>query len=282
MKRQRLTITLRDDLVKLLDRQVDGEKIRNRSHAVEVLLGQSLLPRSTRVLILAGGQGANFRPFTYEIPKAMIPVGGKPLLEHTIEQLKKFNLTDVTISTGPLGEKIQEHFGDGSKWGMEISYVEQRGNKVGTSQPLLQEEVRKKFGGDTFLVIYGDVLADIDLLDLLAFHQAQHRAAVTMALTSVERVTMWGVAKLSGARIVAFEEKPDAPHTRSHLINAGIYVMGPEIFKAIGKNSVRLESDVFPQLAEEGKLTGYPFEGAWYDVSTPKIYEEVIQEWPQR
>ena len=277
MTRKRLTITLRNDLVKLLDEMADGQTIRNRSHAVEVVLAQSLVPKATKVLILAGGRGTNFRPFTYEIPKAMIPVGGKPLLEHTIEQLKKFNLTDVTISIGHLGEKIQGYFGDGSKWGLSISYLVQRGSKIGTSPAM--RGAKGVFASDTFLLMYADVLADIDLLDLIAFHRAERQAVVTMALASVERATMWGVAKLSGSAIVAFEEKPDEPHSRSHLINAGIYVMEPSIFTYIGKDSLRLESDVFPKLAVEKKLLGYPFAGAWYDVSTPHVYEEVIREW---
>jgi NDP-sugar pyrophosphorylase family protein len=280
MTRKRLTITLKSDVLKLLDSVVDGEKIRNRSHAVEYLLSQSLVPKSTRVLVLAGGQGANFRPFTYEIPKAMIPVSGKPLLEHTIENLRSANLPDITISVGHLGEKIKEYFGDGSRWGVRISYLEQKQNVVGTAQPLL--EAQKEFSDETFLLMYGDVLAEINLLELLAFHRSQHGVAITMALASVDRVTMWGVAKVVGNKVVAFEEKPEEPHTRSHLINAGIYVMEPNIFKYIGKTASRLESDVFPRLAEEGKIAGYPFEGQWYDVSTPQIYEEVILQWKRK
>lgn len=278
MSRIRLTITLKDTLLRLLDELIDGQKIRNRSHAIEILLSQTLLPKQTKVLILAGGEGVNFRPLTYEMPKSLIPVAGKPLLEHTILNLRRYNLTDVTISLGYLGEKIKEYFGDGSRWGLQISYLEQSQNKKnGTAQPVKQ--AAERFGGNAFLLIYGDVLTDIDFVGLLEYHRGQKNTVSTMALAPVERVSMWGVTKVIGNKIVEFEEKPNLPKTHSHLVNAGIYVMEPAIFKYINRDCMRLESDVFPRLADEGKLAAYPFEGKWYDVSTPEIYERVIKEW---
>lgn len=277
MTRVRLTITLKDTILRLLDEMVDGQKIRNRSHAIEFLLSQTLLPKQTKVLILAGGEGVNFRPLTFEMPKSLIPVAGKPLLEHTILNLRRHNLTDVTISLGYLGEKIKAYFGDGSRWGLSISYLEQSQKKIGTAQPV--QQAQERFGSGTFLLLYGDVLTDINFVELLEFHRSQKASIATMALAPVERVSMWGVTKVIGNKIVEFEEKPDAPKTHSHLVNAGIYVMEPGIFKYIDRDCVRLERDVFPRLADEGKLAAYPFEGKWYDVSTPEIYERVIKEW---
>jgi NDP-sugar pyrophosphorylase family protein len=277
MTRVRLTITLKDTILRLLDEMVDGQKIRNRSHAIEFLLSQNLLPKKTKVLILAGGEGVNFRPLTFEMPKSLIPVGGKPLLEHTILNLRRYNLTDVTISLGHLGEKIKAYFGDGSRWGLSISYLQQSQKKAGTAQPVKQ--AAERFGNGTFLLLYGDVLTDIDFVNLLEFHRSQKGVVATMALAPVESVSLWGVTKVIGNKIVEFEEKPNQPKTHSHLVNAGIYVMEPGIFKYIDRDCVRLERDVFPRLAEEGKLAAYPFEGQWYDVSTPEIYERVIKEW---
>ncbi|MCL5435828.1 MAG: nucleotidyltransferase family protein [Patescibacteria group bacterium] len=277
MARIRLTITLKDTILRLLDGMVDGQRIRNRSHAIEYLLSQTLLPKQTKVLILAGGEGVNFRPLTFEMPKSLIPVAGKPLLEHTILNLRRHNLTDVTISLGYLGEKIKAYFGDGSRWGLQISYLEQSQKKTGTAQPLKQAQER--FGSGNFLLLYGDVLTDINFVELLEFHRSQKGTLATMALAPVERVSMWGVTKVIGNKIVEFEEKPNAPKTHSHLVNAGIYVMEPGIFKYIDRDCVRLERDVFPRLADEGKLAAYPFEGKWYDVSTPEIYERVIKDW---
>lgn len=275
MAKQRLTITLNENLLRRVDAAIDGAKIRNRSHAIEYLLSTSLISKSTKVLVLAGGEGVKFRPLTFELPKSLVPIKGKPLLEHTLDSLRAQGLLDVYISLGHLGHKIKEYFGDGKRLGLNIRYLEQRRKKPGTAQPLL--EARDYFQDNPFLVIYGDVLSKLNLIDLLDFHNS-HRGIATIALASVEKTSMWGVASIQGERIVNFVEKPRLT-TKSHLVNAGVYVLSPEVFKYIPENSSRLEKDLFPRLAIEGKLCAYPFEGVWYDVSTPKIYEQVIKQW---
>jgi mannose-1-phosphate guanylyltransferase len=274
MTRKRLTITLRDEVLSLIDAAVDGEKIRNRSHAIEYLLSQMFAPKTVKVLILAGGKGVDASPFN-GIPKAMIPLHGQPVLAHTLQRLRDAGLTDVVISVGRYGQRIQEYFGDGSQYGMRVSYIQQASDVHGTAQPLLQAQ--RLFRDTTFLVLYGDVLSDINFLDFLAFHASQKYGLMTMALTSVEHVSMWGVAQLVGSRVAAFEEKPVNPTTHSHLVNAGMYVMEPNIFKVIPPTARRLERDVFPRLAAEGLLVGYSFEGQWYDIATPQMYEAMIR-----
>lgn len=275
MTRQRLTITLKNDVLKLLDGYIDGEKIRNRSHAVEFLLSQALVPKGVKVLILAGGEGVKFRPLTYELPKAMIPLAGKPLLEHTVEKLVRSGLTDIIISVGYLGEKVKGYFGDGTRFGAHISYLDQADLKNGTAQPLRQ--ARKLLESNAFLLLYGDVLADIHFADLLEFHRSQSASQVTMALTSVDSIAQWGSARVVGNKIVEFVEKPKAKEVRSHLINAGMYVIEPALFNLLDEKMTRLESDVFPKLAEQGKLSAYPFDGTWFDISTPQIYEKALK-----
>jgi len=277
MTRQRITITLKKDILDLLDNMVDGSKIRNRSHAIEYILTKNLIPTSTNVLVLAGGPGIKLRPITYELPKCLIPIHGRPLLERTFDVLKKNNLKDVLLAVGHLGDKIKKHFGDGSNFNMHITYQDSDGKKLGTILPLIS--ARKKMGNNPFIVIYGDVIADIDYIDLLEFHKS-HRGLATMALTSVEAASDWGVVSLQGSRIVNFEEKPKKK-VSSHLINAGIYVFNPSIFNYLSKKQRMLEHDLFPRLANEGKLYGYPFEGQWYDVGTPETYEKVIKEWKE-
>jgi len=277
MGKERLTITLDKGLLKKVDDAIDGSKIRNRSHAIEFLLSSVLVPKQTKVLILAGGEGVKFRPLTYELPKALVPVLGKPLLEYTLESLRSHGLTEIYISIGHLGNKIREYFGDGGRLGLKITYLEQERKRPGTAQPLL--EAKSYFQNEPFLVIYGDVLTKLNFLDLLEFHGSS-RGLATLALASVEKPSMWGVASIQGNRIVDFIEKPKTK-TKSHLINAGIYALNPDIFKYISHNSTRLEKDVFPRLAAEGKLSAYPFEAQWYDVSTPQIYEEVLKNWKE-
>ena len=98
-----------------------------------------------------------------------------------------------------------------------------------------------------------------------------------MALTATDAVEQWGLAKLQGSKIVSFEEKPNAPKTSSKLINAGIYMMEPEMFNLITSKANKIESDVFPRLAEDGKLAGYAYEGLWLDISNSAAYKEAMK-----
>lgn len=276
MERKRLTITLRKDLLPKIDKIIDGAKIRNRSHAIEYLLIQSLQPKVKKAVILAGGEGVKMRPFTYEMPKAMLPVHGRPILEHIIDLLRSYEIRDIIILIGPLGEKIKNYFGNGSKYGVKITYLREK-KAAGTAQPLLL--AKKYLKNQPFLLFYGDVLADIDLQGLIDFHQ-QTGGIATVALTSVAEPSPYGVAKLRGNRILGFEEKPKKRPSLSRLISAGIFLLEPEIINYIPKKEYsRLEKDILPKLAKEGKLFGYPFEGQWFDVGTPEIYERVLKEW---
>lgn len=274
--RTRLTITLKPEIISALDELIDGEKIRNRSHAIEYWLAEALVPKATKVLILAGGEGVSFRPLTYEIPKALIPIKGKPLLEHTIDNLKKYGFTDVIISLGHLGNKIRDYFSDGSRFGVKISYLEQSKKNSGTAQPV--REAWTVLNDKTFLLIYGDVLAEIDMRDLLEFHH-NHKGVVTLALASVDKPFGWGVAGLQGDRINSYIEKPKTNISTSHLVNAGIYVCEPEIFDLINSKTERLESEVLPELSNRKQLVGYAFDGRWFDVCTPEVYEKAIKQW---
>lgn len=276
MSRERLTITLKSELVKLLDQSVDGERLRNRSHAIEYYLSQALSPKDVKVLILAGGKPVFFESEKKAVPKAMVKIAGKPLLEHTLQRLKLFKLHHVYISLGEGGEVIEKYFKDGSQMDLNITYLHQRPSNTGTAQPLY--EAKRHLAGAEFLLLYGDVLSDVDFRDFIEFHQNQNMAACTMALSSVETVSMWGLAKLQGAKVVEFEEKPKNPKTFSRLINSGIYMMSPEVFKYIDDKAVKLESDVFPRLAEEGRLYGYPYEGLWLDISNSAAYKQALKE----
>jgi len=274
INRERLTITLRNDLLKELDGMVDGIKVRNRSHAIEVLLAKVLESKKVkRAIILAGGKGTRMRPLTYEMPKPMIPIKGKPLVQHIIELCRKYDVREIILSIGYLGDKIREHFGDGSHLGVSIKYVEEH-EEMGTAGPLL---LAKNHLRGPFLMFNGDVLSNIDLSDLIRFHSEQN-AQATIALTQVEDTSSFGVARLKGHHIVGFIEKPKGGED-SKLINAGVYVLEPEILKYIPPGKAMLETEVFPKLCAEGKLVGYPFDGQWFDTGTPEAYERAIKNW---
>lgn len=275
MDRDRLTITLSKTILAKVDALIDGTKIRNRSHAIEYLITQSLTPKITQAVILAGGRGLNMRPFTFEMPKGLFPVGGKPILEHIVERLVSAGIRDIVFSLGHLGEKIREHFGDGKTFGAKITYVIDERDE-GTAGAL--RHVQSQITADTFLLTHGDILIDLNPADLIAFHFEQE-AIATMALTSVVDPSSYGEVTLHGARITQFVEKPQKGAQNSQLINCGVYVMQRKIFDYIPSSGIARLEDVFPKLAAEKKLAGFLFEGHWVDIGTPASYERAIREW---
>jgi len=275
MSRERLTITLADTIIKKVDSIIDDQTIRNRSHAIEYILSKFFLPRVTKVVVLAGGAGVDMRPLTYEMPKALVPVHNEPLVGYTVRALEEVGLKDITIVIGTLGEKIKEHFGHGISYSTKITYLQDR-QETGTAQALAAS--RECVNNEPFVLVYGDVLAEIDWLDLINFHYS-HGGLATMAVTSAKDTKDWGVLAMDGARITRFTEKPEEGDTRSHLINAGIFILHPDVLGRIGPEMKSLEEELFPALAKEGELYGYHFSGKWFDVSTPEVYEKALKEW---
>lgn len=276
MTRQRLTITLKKDVIRALDQTIDGDRIRNRSHAIEYLLSKTLAPKIKKAFILAGGAGVKMRPFTYEMPKTMLPVKGKPILEHIIDKLREHNIREIIILVGALGDKIKNHFGDGAKFGISIVYIEEP-KEEGTAAPL--RLAKNLLGNEPFLLLYGDVLADINLTDFIDFHSA-HGGLTSIALTSVAKPSEYGVVCLHGDKVVDFTEKPHKAHTLSHVVFSGIQILSPKVIEMVPKKGFSmLENDLLPKLAKSGQLYGYLFEGRWYDVGTPEIYAEAVKEW---
>ncbi len=277
--RERITITIRSDLLRSLDQTIDHQHIRNRSHAFEVALSRLLPSNTTQAVILASGPGTHMRPFSYEIPKPLIPVNGRPLLEYTIALLREHGITDIIITVCHLADKIIEHFGDGKKFGVRIRYVREK-QPTGTGGALWA--VQKKVGGGPFVIIYGDILLDLDIAEFLQAHKNNKPAIGTLALTSVADPSTYGAVKMRGTRIVEFSEKPVIDSEVSRLIFAGIGVFTNAVFNFFPRPkpaTMSLEQDVFPQLIAEGRLYGYPFEGQWFDVSTPEAYERVLKQW---
>lgn len=223
-------------------------------------------------LLLCGGKGTRLRPITYEMPKALIPVHGKALLEHILDLLKKHNIKKVLISVGYMKDKIEDHFGDGSRFGVDIMYIEEN-KPLGTAGPLrLARDILK----ETFIVSNGDELKDIDIGKMHELH-AKSGAMTTIALTEVADPTKYGVAVMDGSKILKFKEKPKVPP--SNLINSGFYIMEPEILDMVPPGQSSLERDIFPKIAEKGRLFGFPFSGQWFDCGNMERYEKALKEW---
>ncbi|MFH1849816.1 MAG: nucleotidyltransferase family protein [archaeon] len=273
--KERVTLTLDSGILSQVDGKVDGYKIKNRSHAIELMILKALgvhVPK--RAIILAGGKGTRLRPITYEIPKALIPVHGRTLTEHLFDLFKKFEVREIILSVGYLRNKIMDHFGDGSKFGVSISYVEEE-DELGTAGPL---RLAKHLLTETFLVSNGDELKKVNIEAMYALHKEKN-ALATIALTTVNNPSLYGVAKLSGSNILEFVEKPKADEAPSNLINSGLYILEPQVIDLIPKGFAMLEKDVFPKLADTGRLIGYPFSGQWFDTGNIQRYERALKEW---
>jgi len=179
-----------------------------------------------RAMILAAGLGTRLRPITYEMPKPMVPVLNRPVMEHIIELLSRHGFTEVIANLHWFPELIRERFGDGSRFGVELSYSEEEA-LLGTAGG-----VRKAadFLGEDFLVISGDALTDIDLAAMREFH-ASHNGIATLATKQVADTSQFGVVIIgSDGRVQGFQEKPDPAEALSNLANCGIYMFRGEIF----------------------------------------------------
>ncbi|PIU24229.1 hypothetical protein COT12_02165, partial [Candidatus Berkelbacteria bacterium CG08_land_8_20_14_0_20_39_8] len=168
IEREKLTVTIRKDLFKKIDSIIDGKKIRNRSHATEYLIESGLgIGKINKAIVLVGGEGTRLRPFTYELPKALLPIQGKPMVLHVLEQLKTFGISEIILAIGYKGEKIQEYFGDGHQFGLNIHYVVEK-KPLGTAGPL---RLAKKYLTESFFIVWGDILSHLDLADFMNFHK---------------------------------------------------------------------------------------------------------------
>ncbi len=273
--KERITITLDKNLLEQIDKRVDGTDIKNRSQEIETMLSDALgTNMPSKAVLLVGGRGTRLKPLTDKTPKGLIKVQGKAITEHLFDLLKKYGIREVILSTGHLKEKFREHFGDGSKVGMSISYVEED-EPLGTAGPL---KLAKKQLMGSFIVSNGDELKDINIARMFRLHKRKG-ALATLALTSVEDPSAYGVARLDGSRIVEFVEKPKKEESPSNFINAGFYILESEVIDMIPGGFSMLEKDVFPKLAKMGKLRGFPFAGQWFDVGTHERYALAEKKW---
>lgn len=273
MDSEEVVVKLNLNILERVDGMIDGRRIKTRSQALECIIRRAVNRETVKTaFILAGGKGTRMRPFTYEMPKPLIPVQGQPLMQHILDLLRKYDIRDVVVSIGYMGDKIKEYFGNGAKFGFSITYVEED-VEMGTGGAL---KLSKHLLKDTFLMFNGDILTDIDLNDFIEFH-SKNDGLATIALTPAADPSRFGVADLKGGKIMRFIEKPT--HPVSNLINAGVYVLEPEVFKYIPEGKAMIETDVFPKLAAEGLLYGYPYEGQWFDTGTYESYENAIKNW---
>lgn len=226
-----------------------------------------------KALFLAGGEGTRLQPLTDKLPKPMVPIMNKPLLERTMIHFKKSGISEIVISSCYQPQQIEEYFGDGEQFGLKIQYIVED-LPLGTGGAIKKAEAQFK---DTFIVFNSDILSDIDLKKMMDYHKNSH-ALATIAVTEVEDPSAYGVVEFdTDGYATSFVEKPKLEDVSSNFINAGIYIFEPEIFEKISINSVvSVEREVFPKILAEGhKICVYKDASYWIDIGNLEKYKQV-------
>ena len=229
-----------------------------------------------KAVLMAGGFGTRIQPLTQSVPKPMVPLLGRPMMEHIITKVREAGIAEIVVLLYYMPEVIRGYFGDGSKFGVRLDYV-LPDDDYGTAGAVKCAEERID---STFLVLSGDVVTDFDLVRILEFHRAK-RTPATITLTSVPNPLQFGVVITDASgRILRFLEKPGWGEVFSDTVNTGIYVLEPEVFGQIPKGrSFDFSKDLFPTYLKEGTpIFGCKAEGYWRDVGDPDSYREAVQD----
>jgi len=232
--------------------------------------------RRPQAVIMAGGEGSRLRPLTSNLPKPMLPVANRPLMEHIIELLKRHRITDVVVTVQFLSSVLRNYFRDGSDLGVSLSYATEE-VPLGTAGSVLGSQ---DLLSGTFLVISGDALTDIDLNEAIEFHQKRD-AVATIVLKRMHDPLEFGIVMTDDeGRIERFLEKPTWGQVFSDTINTGIYVLEPEIFDLIPPDQpFDFSSELFPMMLDKGlPIYGYVADAYWQDVGTTEAYIQAQQD----
>ncbi len=226
-----------------------------------------------KAMILAAGVGSRLDPLTRNVPKPMVPIINRPVIEHIVEKLKKHGFTEIMINLHYLGHVIKDHLGNGSKWGVKIHYASEDRLWGDAGSVKRAEEF---LNGETFLVVGGDDISDIDLTKMLKYHKDK-KAVSTIALSLVDDPSEYGIVLMNEkGRITRFLEKPKGGVVFSNTANTGVYIFEPEVFDIIPRGvQFGFGNNVFPQLLEQRKpLFGYLTSSYWRDVGNLQVYRK--------
>ncbi len=224
-----------------------------------------------KAVILAGGEGTRMRPITFLNPKPMLPLVNRPFMENFVLWIKSHRIKDIIFSTGYLSEIFKNYFGDGSRFGMNFTWVQEK-EPLDTCGGV--KNVEKYLDNNSFLVFNGDILSSIDLTEMVAFHKRK-RADITISLTRVEDPASYGLVPVDKeSKVMQFLEKPEHGEAITDLINAGIYIIEPNIMGLVPEGKrYSFERDLFPDVLDKGyKVFGYVSDEYWLDVGTPQKY----------
>src|SRR3990170_1992643 len=226
--------------------------------------------RDTEVVVMAGGRGHRLRPLTDAIPKPMLPIGGRPLLEILIERLRREGFARLTIAIRYKGDVIEEYFGTGERWGVSIRYVreaEERGT-AGALSLLSPRPTRP------FIMINGDLLTELSFERLVDYHEA-HCGDLTVCVKEHQVEVPFGVVDLEGERILDIREKP----SKAFHVNAGIYVLDPRVLDLVDAGGYLDMPDLVKRLlATDARVACFPVRERWLDIGTQADYRRAMRD----
>ncbi|MCH7589324.1 MAG: NTP transferase domain-containing protein [Chloroflexi bacterium] len=219
-----------------------------------------------KAIVLAGGKGSRLAPYTHILPKPLVPIGDMPILEVLIRQMKRHGIEEVILTVGHLSHLLESYFGDGSKYGMHISYSHEE-EPLGTAGPLSLIQGLE----NTFIVTNGDVLTTLDLSELIQYHKAKG-ASATIAMYERNIKIDLGVIHVNGGNEVqGYDEKPNF----DYKVSMGIYVFEPRVLDYIPNGKYLDFPDLVKKLLANNELVmGYPFEGYWQDLGRADDYAQ--------
>jgi mannose-1-phosphate guanylyltransferase len=223
-----------------------------------------------KAVILVGGLGTRLRPLTWHTPKSLVPVLNQPFLEHVLLRLKEHGVGDVILALSHLAPAVEACFGDGSRLGINISYVHEK-NALGTAGAVKNAA---ELISESFFVLNGDIFTDLDYSSMLKFHRAR-KAQATIALTPVDDPTHYGLIETdSDGSVKRFLEKPKPSEVTTNMINAGTYILEPEVLGSIPQSQeYSFERQLFPGMLADGEpVYAFPSEGYWIDIGNPEKY----------
>jgi NDP-sugar pyrophosphorylase family protein len=269
----RVSLTIDEGILREIDKNVDGVFIRSRSDAVEKVLKEHVMDRRT-VVILAGGDPEKQIVKGIGTYRPLVSIGKKTLIEDIVSKCREAGFTNVVIVGFPsMIAKMYEVLGGGEKYGVNIVYIEEE-RELGSAKSL---ELAKKYVRTDFLFLPSDFYIGFDLKKLLEFHTMNSGTATIGIHTRTTYDWKRGIVEMDGYRITNYEENPKSPKTR--LIGIFTGFMKPEIFNSIPPGEVywSLQEHVFPKLAKEGKLIGYPIAGEWVNVHEKQDVEKTVE-----
>jgi dTDP-glucose pyrophosphorylase/CBS domain-containing protein len=227
--------------------------------------------KHNRVILMAGGLGTRLRPLTHDIPKPLLKVGNKPILETIIENFAKYGFVNITISVNYKAAMIKEYFGDGANLGVNIEYIEET-KRLGTAGAL---SLMKERPQEPFFVMNADLLTNVNFEHLLDFHMMEHSVA-TMCVRKYDYQVPYGVIETEGSYIISIKEKP----IHKFFVNAGIYVLSPQVFEYIPKNEFYDMPTLFDDIIKDKlKSISFPIHEYWLDIGRMEEFQQANNEY---